>query len=304
MAFASSSLLALPILKVLFQLSKVEIVGLISTPDQPKGRSGEPSPNEFALEMSERGLSLVKPRSDEELLESVREMEPDLVVVIAYGRLVKDEALKIPRYGWINVHFSLLPAFRGAAPVQRALIEGSNEFGFTIFRLESGMDTGPYYVREAFEMQPTSCATDVLELLAEAAAGSFDTVIGQILEGRSPRPQSGEASYAPKIQKEELRLDLEEDGQVIWQKIRGLTEKPGPWFPYRGKRIVIHRASPVDELAPPMNFVLNNDRFLLGLKGMTLELLSLTPEGKRRMSGLEFARGLRLSNDQAIGIDE
>ena len=303
-AIASSSLLALPIIEELSKLSEVELVGFISTPDQPKGRSGKPTPNEFAGELEERGFHPYKPASGSALLDALDALAPDLVVVIAYGRLVKSDALKKPRFGWINLHFSLLPAYRGAAPVQRSLMDGSKLFGFSIFKLDEGMDTGPFYVKEEVPIENDLPATEILDELARRSAGSFRLVIEDIRSGRVPRPQEGTPSFAPKIQKQELHLNLALDGQTIYQRVLALTKKPGVWFTFKSKRLVINRAIRSASTVPPFHFKLEKGVLLLGLNGLTLALLSLTPEGKREMSGEEFARGLRMSEGQLLRIEE
>lgn len=303
-AFASSSLLALPSVDFVASLSSVEVVGFISTPDRPKGRSGRPTSNEFARSIEERGHQVFKPNSDRELLEVLDSLKPNLVIVIAYGRMIKGEALSRPDLGWVNLHFSLLPAFRGAAPVQRTLIAGVEDFGFTIFKIDEGMDTGPYFVRESVEVGKDDCATEILDQLAKIAAASFESVILDLVSSRLPQRQIGDISIAPKIMKEELSLDLTGDGKELFQRIRGLTRKPGPWFFFRGKRIVINKARLVDDQVKPLNFSIDDGRLLLGLNGLTLSLDSLTPEGRREMTGIEFAHGLRLAENHLYRVDE
>lgn len=301
-AIASSSPLALPTVEKVSVLSEVNLVGFISNPDRPKGRSGRPTANEFAEAISKRELPVHKPESDEELNDAIASLKPDLVIVIAYGRIVKRDALQMPKFGWVNLHFSMLPAFRGAAPVQRTLMAGSRDFGFTIFRLDEGMDTGPFFVREKVEMNSSLCATEVLEHLAGVAADRFEQVIGDLLNSRSPQEQRGDGSLAPKIRKEELFLDLSGDGRELFQRIQGLTRKPGPWFRYEDKRIVINKAVVAEEEVVPLHFMAKGDRFLLGLNGLTIELISLTPEGRREMNGIDFARGSRLPDGQLVRI--
>ncbi len=297
---ASSSLLALPTYEALVSKKEFEVVGLLSTPNRPKGRHGTPSPNELVEEFEKRGLQVWKPNDSAELLGLLDEIAPQLVVVIAYGRLIKEEALKRVPLGWLNLHFSLLPAYRGAAPVQRAILNGDESFGVTVFQLDEGMDTGPYFVRAAVETAPGWSATEILAHLSQSGSSAVLEATEMLLAGTSPVRQSGEVSQAPKIRKDELRLDLRAGSKLINRQIRAFTHSPGVWFIFRGRRHVITSATlDVHQLAVG-KVMLFEGRALLGTGDGSMEIRSLVPEGKREMTGSEWIRGLHLSEGQSI----
>lgn len=297
-AIASSSDFSLPILDALGMIAGVEVVGFISTPDRPKGRSGRATPNGFVLAIEQHGLPIFKPQDDSELLGALDQLNPDLVVVIAYGRIVKESALSIPRFGWINLHYSLLPKYRGAAPVQRTLIAGEAVFGYSIFQLDPGMDTGPIYLQREVAVSGNQNATDILRLLSRAAAESIPSLIEMLESETSPTPQQGDPSFATKISKEELFLDLRLPGNEIFNRIRALTDQPGAWSRFFGIRIIIHRAELTEYLIDPLSLAVIKGRLILGLVGLSIELKRVTPEGRREMTGAEYARGLRLAEGE------
>jgi len=302
-AVASSSLLALPVIERLRQMPEIDLCGFVSTPDKPKGRSSTPTPNELAHHLQQAGFEVLKPGDDESLFSRIRELNLDLVVVIAYGRLIKESALTLPRKGWINIHFSLLPEYRGAAPVQRALMEGQTRFGFTIFRLDRGMDTGPVFLQEEVSVRESLCATEILEVLAQHAADSFPKVIASLNEDREPVEQTGQVSYAPKIAKSETKIDFEKDAASVIGQIRALTKEPGAWLLVQGRRCIITKAFAAVAEIEPKRLGLRQGKLLLGVLGGSIEIVSLIPEGKREMTGGEFARGMRLTDDPTSDLE-
>lgn len=281
-------------METLSRLTDVDLVGFISTPDRPKGRSGRDTANPFASYLEKTAVKVSKPTDQSDLVALLRELRPDLVVVIAYGRLVRKEALAIPTHGWINLHFSLLPRFRGAAPVQRALEQGVNEFGFSIFQLDEGMDSGPIYLQGLVEVSPQACATEILDQLSIAGAASFPKVLEMIDRGDSPTRQEGTPSLAPKFNKDDTRLDLSKSGRAILDQIRAFTRIPGVWTFLDGKRVVITNARLADQSIEAGHMLLQEGRLILGLEDVGIEIRNLIPEGRREMTGGEFARGLRM----------
>ena len=301
-AIASSSLLAFPTIARFRTLSGVEIVGFLSTPDRRKGRDRHESPNPFASKLLDEGHDVLRPRNNVELLHALESLSPDLVIVIAYGKLINQDALDIPERGWVNLHFSLLPAFRGAAPVQRALLRGEKEFGFSIFKLDTGMDSGPVYLRQQVEFPDTACATEILDRLAVLGADAFPNVIEKILKGEMPISQEGEPSFAAKFDRTDTHLDLSQSGEAVFNQIRAFTHSPGVWLKLEDQRILITSARPWNESMPASSLVLKNDSLILGTEGMGLELVKVIPEGRKEMTGGEFARGLRLQKNMAIKV--
>ena len=293
---ASSSLLSLPTFHALKIRSDLEVVGILSTPDRPKGRHGTPSPNELVENLSSSRFDLWKPDTHSEILNSLDEAKPDLVVVIAYGRLIRKEALESVPLGWINLHFSLLPKFRGAAPVQRAILAGEDSFGVTVFKLDEGMDTGPILVRQPVVISKDATSSEILQRLSEDGAISVLQSIDRLLKGESPEDQSGESSLAPRISKEELRLDLDRSHVEILRQIRAFTKTPGVWFTYKGKRHRVTSARGSSTRVPLARLASIDGNAHLGTKDGSVEILAIVPEGKREMAGRDWIRGLHLSD--------
>ena len=295
-ALASSSLYALESLKALEQ-SKHEIVGFISMPDRPQGRSAKAQPNPFRswLSSERAGAPSFAPSSDEELLQALTQMAPDLVVTLAYGRLVKEQALAAVKHGWLNIHFSILPRWRGAAPVQRSLLAGESESGVTVFKLDSGMDTGPIYSQSSYRYGNDECATDALAEMAKLGAVQLIEAIGMINEGVNPKPQQGQMSLAPKIAKSELRLKLNSTSAQMMCQIRAFTKQPGVWFVFQGQRVIITKAKFSGFEVKVDHLVGGKDSLFLGAIDGSIEIERVIPEGKREMSGGEFARGRDLT---------
>lgn len=302
---ASSSLLALPTYRALQSRSDLQIVGILSTPDRPKGRHGTPSPNELVEFLQGADAPIWKPDTAAEILATVRETKPDLVIVIAYGRLIRREALESVPLGWINLHFSLLPKFRGAAPVQRAILAGDENFGVTVFKLDEGMDTGPILVRRRVEVSAEMVASEILQRLAEEGSISVLEAVDSLLAGGSSETQTGESSLAPKISKHELRLDLNRSRLEVLRQVRAFTKVPGLWFSYKGRRHRVTAAKGSDQSISLAHIAHIDGSAVIGIKEGSLEILTIVPEGKREMSGSEWVRGLHLAEGAVSedGID-
>lgn len=301
---ASSSLLALPTFERLRERGDLDLLGLITTPDRAKGRHATPSPNELAASPVIQTLPIFKPADESSLNGFLDELEPDLIVVIAYGRLIRQSALDKVPLGWINLHFSLLPAYRGAAPVQRSLLAREERFGITVFKLDEGMDTGPIIRQERIDVAPGTNATDLLSEMAARGSDLITLAIDDLVAGLEPHPQSGPPSMAPKIAKPELRLNLDLEVEDLFAQIMAFTERPGVWFLLRGKRHIITRAKLSAEIVSPGCIGLIHNQALLGTGGRAIEIERIIPEGRREMSGVEWLRGLRLNEGDRIDSEE
>jgi methionyl-tRNA formyltransferase len=299
---ASSSNLAIDLLNSLQASSKVSVVGLITTPDQPKKRSGTRSPNEFAAWVFQNrpAIEIFKPESSTDLQSLLSSAKPDLVVAIAYGKIVKPDSLTLPKLGWLNIHFSLLPKYRGAAPVQRAILDGQVVTGVSIFQMEEGLDTGPIYCQKEFPISAEITGTQLLEYLATEGAELLLKAIDLILGGFKPIDQQGEPSLAPKIAKEELRLDCSRDTSDLIRQIKAFGKRPGCWLMLDGKRLTITDAVSGSSRLSPGLVEVTEDSFLIGTLDGSLSVRSLILEGRREMSGQEFARGGRKYSGQSV----
>ena len=303
-ALASSSLVALPTLELL-QNSGIEVIAAFSMPDARSGRGRSLLPNPFANFVATQGLRVLKPDSAQSLHKALQEVRPDLVITIAYGRLIKESELAQPKYGWINLHFSLLPKFRGAAPVQRAILAGEERTGVTVFQLDRGMDTGPIYVQREISLQGNEDCGAVLAQLSNIGAPAVLDAISMIYSGISPLPQDEALlSFAPKIDKSETRINWDLTTIEIDRAVRAFSPSPGAWTEFRGERLTISKASPSSlEKAhneAPGTFLVDDERVFIATGNGFLEIKKLIPSGKREILASEWVRGARISAHEKV----
>lgn len=249
------------------------------------------------LRAVEAGLEILQPERarDPALRDRVAAIAPDVAVVVAYGKILPASLLEAAPLGFVNMHFSLLPAYRGAAPVQRAIIDGLTETGVSIIVLTEGMDEGPVITREPVAIDETDTAGSLGARLADVGAQILVQALHGYAEGAMPpKPQDHDrATYASKISTEEARIQWTMRSQDIRNLVRGLNPVPGAWTVVRGKRLKVHDAAVVPEPSPEPGVLQTTDRLVVGTQDGALELTDVQLEGKRRMSGEELARGLR-----------
>lgn len=300
---ASSSLLALPIIDAI-NASEHTLASVISTPDRKSGRGQVETPSDLALWSGERGYIVAKPFDTPTLNQHLLAVQPQLIITVSYGRLIPVELLHGPRFGWLNVHFSLLPRWRGAAPIQWALLEGDASTGISIFKLDKGVDTGPVYLQEEVEIGHSESTPELLTRMSELAGQRIMSVVDEIRKGVKPKaqPNSG-ITLAPKISKEEAKLDWSQGADSLLRKSRALEERPGTWSTFRGERIAIHSLSEsllANDLKASGEVALVEGALLIRCRDSTLQIAELTPAGKKRMSGADFARGARLTAGERL----
>jgi methionyl-tRNA formyltransferase len=296
---ASSSDVAQPVLEALLR-SQHELVAGISMPDKPVGRGREIQPNSFSMLCERSGVQVFKPENRVELNDLLRKIEPDLVITIAYGRLIKATELSIPEHGWLNVHFSLLPRWRGAAPVQRAILHGDQETGISIFRLEEGMDTGPVFATHKISLKGNETYGSLLSQLSLLAAPVLLTVLEHIEQGISPIPQhENGATLAPKLSKEEARISWQKSATEIERQVRAMNPWPIAWTTVNDKRLSILQSC-LHNLSGNPGEILSLQPFIIGCGEEAIEVSMLKPEGKAEMSAAEWLRGARLSKGEFL----
>ncbi len=293
LVFAGTPEPAVPALEALLA-SRHEVVAVLTRPDAPagRGRTLRPSPvRERAEAAGVEVLTPVHPR-DADFQERLRELAPDCCPVVAYGALVPQPVLDIPVHGWVNLHFSLLPAWRGAAPVQHALLHGDEVTGATTFLLEAGMDTGPVYGVTTEDVRPSDTSGDLLERLAQAGAGLLVATLDGIADGALvPRPQPGEGvSLAPKITVADARVDWTAPALRVDRLVRACTPAPGAWTTLRDKRVKLGPVAHTQERLEPGEV---RDG-LVGTATTAVRLGGVRPEGKGAMAAADWLRGLRL----------
>jgi methionyl-tRNA formyltransferase len=296
---ASSSRVAVPILDALESAGFLS--GIISSPDKPVGRGRQLAPNEFADFCQKNQQMVFKPKTHEELNQLLKSQNPDLVVTIAYGKLIKATELAIPRYGWLNIHFSQLPRWRGAAPVQRALLAGDSTTGVTIFQLDEGMDTGPVYARIEHPIAQTDTAGELLTALTLKAIEPLMKSIAMIHDGVSPSPQASEgATHAAKINKSDGRIDWTRSSEDIDRLIRAMNPWPMAWTEYRDARVLITQARTAHEEpqgSSTSGSAVNLNPLIVACGSGLIELVLVKPEGKREMPAADWLRGLQSTSE-------
>lgn len=302
LVFAGTPEVAVPSLRALLD-SPHEVVAVVTRPDAPAGRGRRVNRSEVAQVADTHGLEVLTPRhpKDPDFLSRLSALAPDCVPVVAYGALVPEAALKIPRLGWVNLHFSLLPAWRGAAPVQHAIMAGDRVTGATTFQLDRGMDTGPVFgvVTESIRDRDTS--GELLHRLAESGAELLRATIDGLELGRlEPVAQSNEdISYAPKLEPEDFRIDWQQPAMRIDRLARAADPAPGAWSNFRDQRIKIAPVLPmsdsdVDLSLAPGEILRQGKRVLVGTWSEAVELSRVQPPGKRMMPALDWVNGVRL----------
>ena len=285
--FAGTPAVAVPSLERILAAGH-EVVGVLTRPDAPVGRKRVLTPSPVAARAAELGLPTVKAgRIGPEVTEQLASWEPDVAAIVAYGGLVPPAALGVPRHGWVNLHFSLLPAWRGAAPLQHSVIHGDDVVGASTFRLEEGLDTGPVYGTLALTPGPEATSGELLEELAVSGAELLVQTLGGIEAGRrEPLAPAGPATLAPKLTLEDGRLDWSQPAIALHRRARGVTPEPGAWTLLDGQRLKLAppRLRPdVDGLAPG-RLAWDGRSLLVGTGTHALELVRLQPAGKARMA--------------------
>jgi methionyl-tRNA formyltransferase len=276
--------------------SGFDVVAVLTRPDAPVGRKRVLTPSPVAARAAELGIPIIHAaKVDAEVIRKLAEVRPDVAAIVAYGGLIPKDALSIPLYGWINLHFSLLPAWRGAAPVQRSIIAGDDVTGASTFLLEEGLDTGPVFgmLTESVSMEDTS--GDVLERLSQSGAILLAQTLAAVGAGRAlPEAQQGDVSLAPKLTLEDGRLDWREPALALNRRARGVTPEPGAWTTLEGQRVKLEPLAmrgDVRDLAPGEVRV-HGKSVLVGTGSHALELGRIQPAGKKMMSPADWARGL------------
>lgn len=278
-----------------------EIALIITQPDKPAGRGRVLKQSVVADWADRHTIPVVKPQSPKELIGKLEGL--DCVITIGYGVLLPQEVLDLPKYGFLNLHFSLLPAYRGAAPAQRALHNGEVITGVTVFQLEKGMDTGPIYSQLSVEIDPAWRSFELLSKLSHLGPSVINEALRMIRDDVAPKPQMGIPTLAPKITKEEARLDFARTSEELVNAVRAFTYEPGAWCLWKNESFKITSASVSGSLSiSPGEVVVRENKVVVGCgKGSTIELLTVVPAGKREMSAIEWARGARLAGGEKLG---
>ncbi|MEH6379656.1 methionyl-tRNA formyltransferase [Streptomyces sp. KLMMK] len=307
LVFAGTPEVAVPALDALLASDRHEVVAVVTRPDAPAGRGRRLVASPVAERAAEAGIEVLKPARprDEDFLARLREIAPDCCPVVAYGALLPKAALDIPVHGWVNLHFSLLPAWRGAAPVQHAILAGDEVTGASTFLIEEGLDSGPVYGVVTEEVRPTDTSGDLLTRLAFAGSGLLAATMDGIEDGSLkavPQPAEG-VSLAPKINVEDARIDWSAPALRVDRVVRGCAPAPGAWTLFRGERLKVMSLVPApaqDGLAPGEIAAAKNSVHV-GTGSHPVELQWVQPQGKKPMKAADWARGVRIAAGERLG---
>ncbi|WP_097901845.1 methionyl-tRNA formyltransferase [Streptomyces sp. b94] len=308
LVFAGTPEVAVPALDALIASDRHEVAAVVTRPDAPAGRGRRLVASPVAERAEEAGIEVLKPARprDEAFLARLREIAPDCCPVVAYGALLPKVALDVPARGWVNLHFSLLPAWRGAAPVQHAVMAGDEVTGASTFLIEEGLDSGPVYGVLTEEVRPTDTSGDLLTRLAFAGAGLLAATMDGIEDGTLhavPQPPEG-VTLAPKITVEDAQVDWSAPALRVDRVVRGCTPAPGAWTLFRGERLKLVQAVPVrdrTDLAPGELSAAKNNVYA-GTGSHAVELLWVQPQGKKPMRAADWARGVRIAHGELLGL--
>ncbi len=304
LAFAGTPAAAVPSLRALLDSPRHEVIAVVTRPPARAGRGRKETASPVAELAAEAGVPLLTPAKpgEPEFLDTLRGLDVDCCPVVAYGALLPTPALEVPRHGWVNLHFSLLPAWRGAAPVQHAILHGDEITGASTFRIEAGLDTGPVFGVVTETIRPTDTAGDLLDRLSVSGAGLLVATMDGIADGvLEARPQSSDGvSIAGKITVDDARVDWTAPAQHVDRLVRACTPAPGAWTTFRGDRLKLGPVTP----APPREGELTDltpgelavDRAGVSVGTATglVRLGTVQPPGKRPMAAADWARGSRL----------
>lgn len=304
--FAGTPEVALPTLEALLA-SPHEVVGVLTRPPAPAGRGRALTPSPVGAVAAAHGLDVITASTlrDPAVQERITALAPDCAPVVAYGALVPPALLAVPTHGWVNLHFSLLPAWRGAAPVQHAILHGDQVTGATTFRLEAGMDTGPVYGLQTETIRPTDTSGDVLERLARSGAHLMLATLEALESGAArPVPQDADGvSLAPRLSPRDGEVEWSHPALAIDRRVRACTPAPGAWTTFRGARLKLGPVRPRPDRTDLPAGVLAADRaeVLVGTGSHAVALGRVAPAGKAWMAADAWARGARPAAGERLG---
>ena len=304
--FGGTPDVAIPSLDALAD-SRHELVAVVTRPDAPRGRGKKLTASPVAQRAAELGIEVLKPQRprDEEFVTRLTELAPDCCPVVAYGALLPQRVLEIPRHGWVNLHFSLLPAWRGAAPVQHAILAGDQITGATTFRIVLELDAGPILATVSEPIRPDDTAGDLLHRLSLSGARLLVETLDGIEDGTltaTPQPETdAQVSYASKINVEDARIDWTQSAGVLDRLIRACAPAPGAWTTFRGERFKINSARISDAVLTPGVVQISKRAVRVGTATQALELDEIQAQGKKPMPAADWARGITFGPEPRLG---
>jgi len=296
---AATPKVAIPTLDYLL-LSNHELISVITQPDRPSGRGQKSRESEVSQWAAQNNVTCHKPQGEQETLAAL--IDADLLLTIGYGVILPTSVISLPTHGSINLHFSLLPRWRGAAPVQRAIEAGDSVSGVTVFALDEGMDTGPIYLEKRFALDADITSDELLNELADLGVEAVAQTLTLIEEGVRPHAQSSEgATRAMKISKGDAQIDWNQSAEVISQKIRAFTSNPGAWTKFRESTLKVFTPTITDFPLPPGELLLKEKKLYIGTSTFAIEIGEVQPSGKALMPASSWVNGVRLDSGERFG---
>ncbi|EME65866.1 methionyl-tRNA formyltransferase [Rhodococcus ruber BKS 20-38] len=298
LVFAGTPEPAVPSLRRLLESPRHEVVAVVTRPDTTAGRGRRTVRSAVGRLADEHGIEVLTPARprDPDFVARLTELAPDCCPVVAYGALIPQPVLDIPKFGWVNLHFSLLPAWRGAAPVQAALAAGDEVTGASTFRLEAGLDTGPVYGVVTETIRPDDTAGALLGRLADSGAALLESTLDGLEDGvltAVPQPPDG-VSHAPKVTVESARVSWDRPAHLVDRHIRSVTPAPGAWTMIGDLRVKLGPVTGTDEALAPGQILPRKDGVLVGTGSTAVRLGQVQPPGKKTMAAADWVRGARL----------
>lgn len=298
LVFAGTPETALPALRRLIDSPDHEVAAVLTRPDAASGRRGRPEPSPVARAALDAGIPVLRPNkpNDVEFVAELTQLQPECCAVVAYGALLREQLLAVPRHGWINLHFSLLPAWRGASPVQAAIAAGDTVTGASTFQIEPELDSGPVYGVVTETIRPTDSAGELLDRLAVSGAQLLEATLDGV-GSLTPIPQPAEGvSYAPKLTVEHARVSWQLPAHVVDRGIRAATPNPGAWTMIGDLRVKLGpvTVASAPKPLPPGGIHVERDGVWVGTGSKPVRLGQLQPPGKKLMNATDWARGARL----------
>jgi methionyl-tRNA formyltransferase len=304
--FGGTPDVAIPSLDALLG-SRHKLAAVVTRPDAPSGRGKKLAASPVARRAAELGIEVLKPQRprDDEFVSRLTQIAPDCCPVVAYGALLPQRVLDIPRHGWVNLHFSLLPAWRGAAPVQHAILAGDQITGATTFRIVLELDAGPVFATVTEPIRSDDTAGDLLHRLSLSGARLLVATLDGIEDGTltpTPQPETdAQVSYASKINVEDARIDWTRPAEVLDRLVRACAPAPGAWTTFRGERFKINSAHISDTALPPGVVEITKRSVRVGTGTRALQLGEVQAQGKKPMTAADWARGVTFDTEPMFG---
>ncbi|WP_446745821.1 methionyl-tRNA formyltransferase [Silvibacterium acidisoli] len=307
LVFCGTPAFAVPTFKAVLDAGH-HIALAVTQPDRPVGRTAEMTAPPVKLAAIEAGVPVAQPekiKTNAEFRAQLEAIAPDAILVVAYGRIIPKWMLDLPRHGNINLHGSLLPKYRGAAPIQWAVASGETVTGNTTMRIDEGLDTGDMLLQRELAVGPDQTSADVYPLLAEMGAGLMVETLAGLEAGtlQAQKQDDSLATHAPILTRDDARIDFSQSAATIYNRWRGFQPWPGAWTMMNGKKLTVHQLKPVEQASvEPGTMNVASGKLIVGCgQGTAIELIEVQLEGKKRMPAADFLRGYQLKTGDRLG---